>query len=159
MSYMFNDCDLVGIDLNSFESFNVKNFECMFSNNNNLGFLDISMFEVSKDSNVDEMISYCANLMDFYIDRDALNVVEKGKNAFKCCNHINIIETQKSNLRVLELDLLKGVSVKEAYKKQKDKYLTSDSDFINILYKVRPDSPMIGSYARKILLPKNREMF
>lgn len=154
MAYMFNDCDLVGIDLNSFETFNVKNFECMFSNNKNLGFLDISMFEVSRDSNVDGMISYCDNLMDFYIDKDALSVVEKGKNAFKCCNHINVIETKKGNLRVLELDLLKGVSVKEAYKKQKDKYLTPDSDFINILYNVVPDSPMIGSYARKVLLPK-----
>lgn len=159
MSYMFNDCDLVGIDLNSFETFNVKNFECMFSNNKNLGFLDISMFEVSEDSVVDEMISCCANLMDFYIDRDALNVVEKGKNAFKCCNHINVIETKKSYLRVLELDLLKCVSVKEAYKKQKDKYSTPDSDFINILYKVVPDSPMIGSYARKVLLPKIEKCF
>lgn len=159
MSYMFNDCDLVGVDLNSFETFNVKNFECMFSNNKNLGFLDISMFEVSEDSNVDGMISYCDNLMDFYIDEDALSVVENGKNAFKCCNHINVIETKKSNLRVLELDLLKCVSVKEAYKKQKDKYSTPDSDFINILYKVVPDSPMIGSYARKVLLPKIEKCF
>ena len=53
MGYMFNGCDLVGIDLNSFETFNVKNFECMFSNNKNLGFLDISLFEISNKSNVD----------------------------------------------------------------------------------------------------------
>ena len=159
MSYMFNGCGLDGIDLSSFETFNVKNFECMFSSNKNLGFLDISLFEISNDSNVDGIFSYCANLMDFYIDKDALSVVEKGKNTFKGCNHINIIETQKDNLRILELDLLKGVNAKEAYKKQKDRYLTSDSDFISILYKVRPDSPMVSSYVSKVLLPKIEKCF
>ena len=66
------------LDLSNFITYNVKNMSAMFFNCSNLQFLDISNFNVNKNTNV----NLCFNGLNMYFniitnDRILLNLLEK----------------------------------------------------------------------------------
>lgn len=175
MNDMFTECcNLKELILPTFVDLGyIKYMKNMFNHCSSLEKLDMSGFfhlEWLKDE-VDVLYTYssvywegmfydCSNLKYIYATDELLKVLHKIKDdrdtlSFSGCGDVKIIDKDAM------YESIKNPYVNEAevYKSFKDAYNISDDDFMNILAEVKPCSPMITLFGKKVLIPKMQEMF
>ena len=87
MIHMFDDCDLLEIDLSSFNTENVEDMSYMFNNSNKIKKLNLSMFDTRRVKVMGSMLYECNNLTD--INLSSFNT----KNA-QYMNHLYFMDAR-----------------------------------------------------------------